>query len=646
MQPAKKPTRKEKIIAQSGEPRKIKSAAHLAGETKLYKQLGWLIALLAVILYINTLGHDFVYDDINVITRNHLVKEGVSSIPTLLTTSYRFGYFEGEDELYRPLSNIVFTISWQLFPDNPFPGHLLNIVLYAFTGYFLFRLLSKLLSSFNIIVPFIATVIYIAHPIHTEVVANIKSLDEIMSFLFVIFAMLFMIRHVDLKTARDRMYSMLCFFLALLSKESAIMMFAVIPLTIYFFRDVTAKRAVGLMMYFVVPLAVYLLMRVNALGAVTGTKHFPFIDNILVEAGGYFSRLPTVLFIIANYLRLMIYPHPLSSDYSFKQFELTGWDNPLVIISLIVHAGLFAFAISGLRKKSIYSYSILFYLLTIFLSSNLLFVIGSAFAERFLYVPLLGLAIVISVFISKIFQSEKISAKYTGLDSILKYNRKEILLLIVLLLPMAYKTMARNLDWKSDYILFENDSKSSPLSARSHYSFADNIVKEKILKSADEKEQKFWADSALAEYNRAIDIYPAYADAIGQRGFAYFIKGDKPKAYEDYRKAIELKSQLETTFNNMGYLYSESGEHETALGFYIKAVEINPRFVDAWRNIGSSYYAMKDFNQAITAFTQALKFAPQDPNINYFLGTSYQAIGDNASAQVYMEKANRLNSAQ
>jgi tetratricopeptide (TPR) repeat protein len=642
MEPQKKLTRKEKIINQGGQPSKPKPSAKK--NPKLFFNLGLSIAILAVILYINTLGNGFVYDDVNVITRNHYVKEGVSSIPQLLKTSYRFGYFEGEDELYRPLPMILFATFWQMFPDNPLPGHFANIVLYAFTAFFLFKLLQKLMTSYNIVIPFIAVVLFIAHPVHTEVVANIKSVDEIISFLFIIITFLFLLRYIDRNEPKNVLFAAGCFFLALLSKESAITMFVIIPLTLWFFRDVQRAMLIRISSYLFIPLFVYFLMRVNALGTITGNKHFAFIDNILVAAPDTMTRLATAFYLLTYYVRLIFFPYPLLSDYSYSQFVLTGWDNTLSVLSLIFHAGIFIYAIITIKRKNIIAYGILFYLLTIALSSNIFVVIGSPFAERFLYMPLLGATIIMSYLFSKIVhvKEDDLTQNISFADL---FRSKKIIFIIVfvLLIPMSYETIARNSDWESDYSLFSTDSKKSPESARLHFSYADNIMLEKVMKTSDEKEKSAYLTEALKEYDKAIEIYPDYADAYGQRGFVHFLRGEKKKAYEDYKVAIDKNTFLETTYNNMGYLFSETGEHDKALQFYLKSAEIGPRFFEAWRNLGSTYYALKDFNKAISAFSTALKLSPENADINYFLGLSYQAIGDNASAQQCFEHAKLLD---
>src|SRR6185503_709919 len=113
-----------------------------------------------------------------------VVKQGTSSIPLIFKTSYRFGYRAGDDELYRPIPLAVFATLWQYFPDNPFPFHLVNVLLYALSAFVLYKVLRRIFAGYHSLLSFAATLLFIAHPLHTEVVSNIKSLDEIASFLF------------------------------------------------------------------------------------------------------------------------------------------------------------------------------------------------------------------------------------------------------------------------------------------------------------------------------------------------------------------------------------------------------------------------------------------------------------------------------
>src|SRR5204863_3106706 len=129
---------------------------------------------------------------------------------------------------------VMFAVEYELAPLNPHLNHLVNVILYALTAFLLFITLSALLRG-NLVVPLIATLLFTAHPVHTEVVANIKSRDEILSFLFTIGSFYFLAGYIHNRSNRRLVISGLLFFLALLSKESAITCVAAAPLIYWYF---------------------------------------------------------------------------------------------------------------------------------------------------------------------------------------------------------------------------------------------------------------------------------------------------------------------------------------------------------------------------------------------------------------------------
>jgi len=146
--------------------------------------LYFICGLFAFILYSNTLNHEYAYDDYPTIYGNQLTMQGVHGIPTLLRTAYWYGIDQENDWLYRPLSMVMFAVEWSLAPNQPALGHWMNVLWYVLSSLLLLRFLSDLLNQKNRLLAFAITLVWIAHPVHTEVIANIKSRDEIMCFLF------------------------------------------------------------------------------------------------------------------------------------------------------------------------------------------------------------------------------------------------------------------------------------------------------------------------------------------------------------------------------------------------------------------------------------------------------------------------------
>ena len=222
-------------------------------QDKSYKNYIYgIIIVFTFILYSNTIFNEYALDDAIVITQNEFTKQVVSGIKDILSTELFTGFFGVQKNLvsggrYRPLSLVTFAIEYEFLGQNPHFSHFINILLYALTCILIFIVLSKLLSKYRakrwwVSIPFITTILFVAHPIHTEVVASVKGRDEIFTLLGVFLTLLFTLKYLDLKKTKYLVYSFIAFFLALLSKENAITFIAIIPLSVYFFTSHTMKR--------------------------------------------------------------------------------------------------------------------------------------------------------------------------------------------------------------------------------------------------------------------------------------------------------------------------------------------------------------------------------------------------------------------
>jgi hypothetical protein len=204
----------------------------------LQDKLIWQILVLifmAFLLYGQTIRNGYMLDDRLVITENSVVKQGVSGIPTLLTHDSFYGFDNdlgrtGQRKTYRPLSFVMFAVEWQFFPNMPVAGHIVHVILYAGLGVVLLFLLRRLFrasskekngSFLTEWLPFGAALLFVVHPIHTEVVNNIKSRDEILALLCALGSLLLLIKSIDTTSPKLHVTSVLLFGLALLSKESA-----------------------------------------------------------------------------------------------------------------------------------------------------------------------------------------------------------------------------------------------------------------------------------------------------------------------------------------------------------------------------------------------------------------------------------------
>ncbi|MAT54314.1 MAG: hypothetical protein CMN32_07505 [Saprospirales bacterium] len=643
MTKSKKLTRKEKIERnrQKGAAGRPTGAAKpMVRETLL---LGLFIAFVAFAIYANTFGNDFILDDSNAITENHFVKQGVAGIPDILTTEYRAGYWQARGNLYRPVSLVMFAVEWQLFPNNPFPGHLINVLVYALCALLLFRLLCRLLPGWSVLVPALITLLFVVHPIHTEVVANIKSRDELMSFLFLIVSIHLLLDYVQGKRKRALWLAGLSFFFAMLSKEGVITMLAAIPLMLFFFTKAKKQQIIRATASLGIGAAVYLLIRASVLSAQTG-EHYDLllIDNFLVGAQSFSERTATAFKVLGKYLWMLFYPNPLSIDYAYNQIPIVNWANWQPIASLLVYLGLAGIVIRRFRKKEMWVYGIAFYLIAISLYSNLVLTIGSGFGERFLFLPSLGFCMAL-VGLLVLLTRSPLKDKSLNLTQSLKAGKVLVLILLPLFAAGAAMTMNRNTAWKDHFTIYETDVQHAPNSARLHYWYGNELMKEKALKAPTQEEKMKYLDLAIAQYNEALRIHPEYGDAYGQRGLAWYRKGDRQRAAADYQEAINRKVGSWKVYNNMGVIYGEQSNYPEALKQFQYALKVDNRYPLPYKNLGATYLLMGDIDNALKYLHQGLQYATETDTdvlreIYTYLAECYNQKGD----QVNFEKYNRL----
>jgi protein O-mannosyl-transferase len=604
----------------------------------------FIIVIFSFLLYANTLSHDFALDDYSVIIENTITRQGMDAIPEIFTTSHRQGYYSGGGELYRPLTKALFAIEWEVAPGSAYPGHIINVLLYCLTGFILFFTMLKLTGGITNLA-FMISVLFMAHPIHTEVVANIKSLDEILSFLFGIWSLERFYTYLTTKNFKNLLASLLLFFLGLLSKESTITYLALFPLVGWTFAKTTIKDTLIKSLPFIIVAGLFLLVRSIVLSDHI-ISEISVADNLLMAANSITERIATTILILGIYLKLMLFPHPLVFDYSYNQIPITGFLDLRVILSLFIYLALIIFALIKIRSRNMIAFGILFFLISFSIFSNVFITIGSSLGERFLYAPVLGFCIVLS----SLLKNAKLNSKQdlnTGAAGILNINFKSPAWVIFFIVTILYsfKTVSRNVVWQNNKTLYTNDIQTSPNSTRMQYYMGNMLVKKESWGSGSEEEKRIAIKEAINYLNRSIEIYPQFSDAHLQLGVAYYHLQEYEKALKSYLKAYKLNSTNPTTNNNIGTIYFQRTEYMEALKYFLAAIKLNPSYAEAYANAGSIYGVLKKYDQAINMFDKAVEIDPSYAQAYYFLGVTYRSKGLESQAQFYLNKAAALNPA-
>ncbi len=624
-------------------------------DKKLMLKLTFIIALVAFLLYSNTLKHQFVLDDYSVIKENQLTKSGTSALKEIFSSSYRTGYGNNENNLYRPLTKAMFAIEWQLSPDNAHFHHLINVLMYALVCVLLFIVLLRY-TKINIYILFLIALIFAAHPIHTEVVANIKSRDEISSMLFLLLSLLCISKYITNNKIVMLLCTLFCFFLALLSKESAIVYVALAPLFIYFFTETSLKNNIKITGSLAVVAILYMMLHIKIIGSI-GIKNIPVIDNSLLYTTDVIQQKATAILIMGKYFLLMLFPHPLSCDYSFNTIPIvSSLANIGFLLALIFHLFLLYYAIKKIKEKHILSFCILFYLGSMALASNIFMLIGTHLAERLLFFPSVAFCLAAVYFLCKLFKID-ITDGTVRFNSLFKINATLLMIVGVVMIAYSVKTYSRNKDWKSDTYLFGHDLETVPNSAHMLFYYANNLANKDSLnavKNPAEKEQRLL--KAQKSITKALQLYELFPDAHNVAGRIYYEQKNFDASFKSYSRAMEMNPGKGMYHNNAGTCLFSVGKFDEAAKAFAKAVEIDKYDVDAQCNLGSAYgamgealrskgdseNAMKMFALAIDNFKKAATIDPSNLSSVQFLGITYRNIGDEANAQIWLNKAEKL----
>ena len=528
---------------------------------KQYQKVQWVIFTLALLLYANTIPNKWALDDGISIHKNNFVKRGISGIPDILSKEAFTGFYGQDMNIvaggrYRPLSPIVFAMQAEvlapaekganeqaaidkegyrikdLSEKTLFPHilHLFNALWYGLLCLLLYRTLLLLFQAKQAsesgraeFLALVSTLIYTVHPLHTEAVANVKGLDEILAMLGSVAALYLVLRQYlharneDTRSPQQLMiWALVCYTLALFAKENAVTFIAVIPLALWFFTDASPKSIVKL----TAPLLLPLLLFVGARSLVLhqpnkGTiaeelMNDPFLVldttaqyalltptsdiKVLVPNANTYTKMPysqqlaTNFYTWGKYFQLLAVPYPLTVDYYPRQIAVKSFTDAGVLFSVLLNMFLLGWALFNLRKKKIVAFGILYYFITFSPVSNLFFPIGTNMAERFMFMPSLGFSIIVASLLYDL------GTKWSRRNQESQF--KTIFLGVgVLACVFAALTVKRNFDWKDDLTLFSKDITVSVNSGKITTDLASHLIN-RAIRIREEKEAEIVGLSA------------------------------------------------------------------------------------------------------------------------------------------------------
>ncbi len=526
-----------------------------------------LLVSIGSVVYLNALRGGFVWDDRVLILENQYI-QSFANLPQAFTSDLmKFNALKLN--FYRPLQTMTYMWDYHFWGLNPFGYHLTSILLHFVCAMMIFFL--ALFLSRDAFVSFFSALIFMVNPVQTEAVTYISGRADILVTFFMVGSILAAFLSVERARFSSQWFglSIVCFIGALLSKEVAI----ILPFLLMLLVPQMKKSRLG--PYFII-LSIYLALRFTILNfgrdELVIIKSMPLV-NFLTAPQLIWAYLGTFFFPISVHLEKKVaYVH-------------SALDPTFLIPAAFLVFFIYVFIKQRHEKEVIFC--LLWFLITIVPVLNII-PLNEEFADHWLYLPSAGLSMLLPFLIGK--------------ASFLKFKRRQIAAAAVcslLVFFYAGKTMAQNLLYESDFVLYRNILKHNPESVRAHFNLG-------CLYWTEKKD----AQNAIREYQETLRLSPSLAIAHNNLGAMYLGQNKLIEAARCFEKTLSLDPSLYETEANLGFIFQRLKKPEKALEWFKKAEARNPQSTEAKFFIASLYFNEGRYDEALKKLREVLQLKP------------------------------------
>lgn len=587
------------------------------------KKAYFFLALACLLIYANSLSGDFVFDDTTQIVGNPAIHSWQNIVSALTTDVWAFQRGANSANItlpyYRPLFTVYLTIGYQLFGLWQQGWHLLNLAIHIGATVLTYRLFLRLTSD-NLLLSFTAALLFALIPIHVESISWISGIPDPLAALFYIPAIIFYLRWRENADKKYLVFSVAGFFLALLCKETPIVLPAILliwELTLNRKKEssVNLLGAIKQILIFAVPIIVYLILRVSVLGNV-GWRH-PFIGQTPAE-----FIYATIPYAVVLYLRHIIFPFNLSLIYATRFVD--GFGDLLLWIPLLI-LGAIAVALYLLRSRisPLMWLALGLFIIPLLPVLNLqVFHYEYTVQDRYLYLPSIGFVLFIACLLEKLWTAEKKAPQQTATA-----------IAVILCLAYAAGTILQNRVWNSPVSLWSRAAEVKPNSWMVHYN----------LGLAHYQNKNY--EAAVSELNEALNYqsFDRQDNLIyNNRGLAEQGLDRKDAAQQDFNKALEFDPKYTEANVNLGALLFDMGNYTEAEKQFEKALQLKPNDAAANYNLARTLAKLGRHREALVTYENLLRSEKQNAELVYYAALSYEANGQKDQAINLLNNAGRL----
>lgn len=572
------------------------------------------------IVYGRILGNGFInFDDTRYITENNNIKSGINP------ESIQWAFTSVVSGNWHPLTMISHILDWSLFGENASGHHLINLLLHIGSVLFLFLFLNR--TTKNLWPSAFAAAFFALHPLRVESVAWAAERKDVLSMFFGLASIYAYARYVESTKLFRYFLCLILFVLGLMSKSMLVTLPFVLLLLDYWplerwrkdstsLNKISTKKnkqrkadvikekkisaqaekrghLVGRLLWEKVPfIFLTIISSILTLWSQNKAGAFIFLEHL-----SFPERIANAVISNASYLGKIFWPVDLAVFYPYEH-SLPFWQ---VLVSCLALIGITIVVIYTIKKLPFLFVGWFWYLGTLIPVIGLVQVGSQAMADRYTYLPSIGIAIMLAWGIPLLFPGED--------------TRKKILFPagIAVLAILSVLTWKQCSYWKNSFELFNHalqitknnylahNNRGNAYAALGHYQLAIDDYSESIRLKPDYADANVYYNRgnayaklghyqlAIEDYSRAIRRKPKFAAAYNNRGVYYNVTGQYQLAIEDYNQAIRLKPDCADTYNNRGLVYSKQGQYQPAIGDFNKAIGLKQDYTDAYRNRGIVY---------------------------------------------------------
>jgi tetratricopeptide (TPR) repeat protein len=556
-----------------------------------------IIIVLVSVAFAGALDNDFVWDDHAVTMREEF--QFVSTLPRMLVIADTTND-EGNSSYYRPITYLNFFIDNQLFGRNPGPYHLEQLLWHILAAMLLYLLVQAFFQQR--LLSLVTALLFSVHPVTAEPVNFIAARNNILCLVFMLFSLYSLVRAARQTDVfrRSGWYSLslLVYFLSMLSKEPGVSLVLFVGGVLFSGLSIGKKERIQVFSGFVAVTVLYFALRVWVLGTTTRASHLAPDINLTLMSMFY-------------YFRLVLWPLGLHPEYRPSAEALGGLQ---MIIAFAGLAALVALAIK--RQKRPEGIGALWLIVCFLPISNLIPIPSSAVADRYMYVPLPGFALIAGA----VFQW-----------LLLSYKKSAIAILVAILAMLTFLSSARTNVWKDDVSLWRDVVIKAPDNYKANYNLG------KALMDRGDIEEAFQAFQVSAAK------YPSNVETHIALGILYRQTGQIQLAVKSYKKAISINPNNPTAHYNLGNTYAKVKQNNLAIESYRRAIAIDSENSDYHYNLAYLLLVQGQLDSVMEHAMQALKLNPDLARIHFLIGVLYMEREQYVYATKYLEQTIALD---